>query len=174
MLNDEIPILFDKIRTLENNYWLSASPNEITKFQKSVILYKDSVQKALTAQSKQSAVSAYETPDTIAIFEASSPANQKKENSSIISYKIQIGAYKGKVPDSSAKLIKKLLLIRKIDKNKDEKGLTVYTTGNLKAYQEAVTMQNQVKQEGVKNPTIIAFQNGKKIDISEARKINNE
>ena len=173
-LNEEIPALYEKINKLENDYWQSASPDERSKFQETIDIYKDSIQQATAALNKQSADEDKKASDTISIFQPNEKIDLKTENSLSISYKIQIGAYKGKVPDSSAKLIKKLSLIRKIEKNKDEKGVTVYTTGNLKAYQEAVTMQNQVKQEGVKNATIIAFQNGKKISIDEARKINKE
>ena len=173
-LNKEIPVFYEEISRLENDYWLSASPDEILKFQEKINRYKDSLQLAAAAQNKQLNEEAIKVSDTISIFNPTKKVDVKTENSPSISYKIQIGAYKGKVPDSSAKLIKKLSLIRKIDKYKDEKGATVYTTGNLKAYQEAVTMQNQVKQEGVKNATIIAFQNGKKISTDEARKINKE
>lgn len=173
-LNEEIPALYEKINKLENDYWQSASSDEQSKFQEKINSYKDSLQQVAAALNKQSAEEAKRISDTISIFQPNEKIDLKTENSPSISYKIQIGAYKGKVPDSAAKLIKKLSLIRKIEKNKDEKGMTVYTTGNLKAYQEAVTMQNQVKQEGVKNATIIAFQNGKKISIDEARKINKE
>lgn len=173
-LNEEIPTFYEKIIKLENDYWQSAPPDELSKFQQAINVYKDSLQQATDAQNKKSVEEAELIADTISIFQPNEKIDLKTENSPSVSYKIQIGAYKGKVPDSSAKLIKKLSLIRKIEKNKDEKGVTVYTTGNLKAYQEAVTMQNQVKQEGVKNATIIAFQNGKKISIDEARKINKE
>jgi cell division protein FtsN len=173
-LNEEIPAFYEKISKLENDYWQSASADELSKFQESVNSYKDSLRQTTEAQNKKSVEEAEQVSDTISIFQPIEKVDLKTENSPSISYKIQIGAYKGKVPDSAAKLIKKLSLIRKIEKNKDEKGMTVYTTGNLKAYQEAVTMQNQVKQEGVKNATIIAFQNGKKISIDEARKINKE
>lgn len=173
-LNEEIPALYEKINKLENDYWQSASSDELSKFQEKINSYKDSLQQVAAALNKQSAEEAKRFSDTISIFQPNEKIDLKTENSPSISYKIQIGAYKGKVPDSAAKLIKKLSLIRKIEKNKDEKGVTIYTTGNLKAYQEAVTMQNQVKQEGVKNATIIAFQNGKKISIDEARKINKE
>lgn len=173
-LNEEIPAFYEKISKLENDYWQSASADELSKFQESVNSYKDSLRQTTEAQNKKSVEEAELIPDTISIYQPNVKIDPKTENTSSVSYKIQIGAYKGKVPDSAAKLIKKLSLIRKIEKNKDEKGLTVYTTGNLKAYQEAVTMQNQVKQEGVKNATIIAFQNGKKISIDEARKINKE
>ena len=67
-------------------------------------------------------------------------------------------------------MIKKLSVIRKVENYTDEKGVKIFTTGNLKVYQEAVTLQNQVKQEGVKNPVIIAFEKGKKIELNTAKK----
>lgn len=65
-------------------------------------------------------------------------------------------------------------MLRKVENYIDEKGYSIYTTGNLKTYQEAVTLQNQVKQEGVKNPTVTAYFQGKKIPVEEAKKINKE
>jgi len=79
-----------------------------------------------------------------------------------------------KYTDSAAKLIKKLSILRKIENYKDEKGFTIYTTGSLNKYAEAVTLQNQVKQEGVKNAIVEAYRNGKKITVADARKLNNE
>jgi len=91
-----------------------------------------------------------------------------------IIYKIQIGAYKGKIPESANKLIKKISMIRKVENYIDDKGLKIYTTGNLRLFSEAVTMLSQVKQEGIKTAVINAYQNGKKITVMEARKLNHE
>lgn len=167
-LNEEIPVLYDQVRNMENQYWQSASAAEKTKFQEKIKLYKDSVQLANAALNKRMQV------DTFTYYKAETKPIASTEPVSAITYKIQVGAYKGKLPDTAAKSIKKLSLLRKVENYKDEKGITVYTTGILKRYQEALTLQSQVKLEGIKNATIAAYNNGKRITLEEALKLNNE
>lgn len=175
ILNEEIAATYQKAREEEDLYWQSASLDEIAKFQEKIRIYKDSLTQVVKVQSGQSPNIYSEIRDTITLFNL--PAKQVEKKVTVdegVIYKIQIGAYKGKIPESANRLIKKLTLIRKIDNYIDDKGVTIYTTGSLRLYQEAVTMQNQVKQEGIKNPIITAYRNGKKITINEARKLNNE
>ncbi len=165
-LNQEIPALYENARNEEDSYWRSASGTEINRFQEKIKEYADSLQQIATKDEQKSAINP-EVKDTIVLY---SPAPQvaeiKAEDPMGIVYKIQIGAFKGKIPDTANKLITKLSMIRKIDKHIDSKGVTIYTTGNLKSYQEAAILQNQIKQEGAKNPTITAYQDGKKIAIN--------
>ncbi len=92
-----------------------------------------------------------------------------KVNSSGITYKIQIGAYSRGIPNNMKSVFNKISLIRKVDNYTDEKGVVVYTTGNLTNYDDAVVMQNQVKQEGIKDPVIAAYLNGKRINLEQAK-----
>ncbi len=173
-LNQEIPALYQAAREAEARYWQSATSDEISRFKEKIRLFNDSI--TLSADKLKTQTQQAQAPrDTIILYSASPKVQEIKTatNTGII-YKIQIGAYKGKTPELAAKLIKKLSVIRKIENYKDEKGVNVYTTGNLKSYQEAVTMQSQVKQEGAKNAIVAAYQNGKRITVAEARKINNE
>lgn len=174
-LNDEIAMMYQKAREEEEQYWKIASPDEIIKFQEKMKSYADSITKITVTQTNNAANIHPEIPDTI-VYYSPSPAKAeiKAQEPSEIVYKIQIGAYKNKVPEAAGRLIKKLSKIRKVEKYIDDKGVTIYTTGTLKIYQEATTMLNQVKQEGIKNAVIAAFQNGKKITVDEARKLNNE
>lgn len=167
-LNEEIPVLYEQVRNEENQYWQSASADERNKFQGKIKLYQDSIQQATALSRKQI------LPDTITYYKAEPKPVVNTEPVSAIIYKIQVGAFKGKMPDTAAKSIKKLGLLRKVESYKDEKGITVYTTGSLKQYQDALTMQGQVKLEGIKNATIAAYNNGKRITLEEARKLNNE
>lgn len=167
-LNEEIPDLYEKARNEEKQYWQSASSDEKAKFQKRIKIYQDSIQQAIAALNKQ------KIPDTITYYTAESKPVANIEPATSVTYKIQVGAYKGKLPDTAAKSIKKLGMLRKVESYKDEKGVTVYTTGSLKRYQEALTLQSQVKLEGIKNATIAAYNNGKRITLDEARKLNNE
>lgn len=173
-LNEKIPVLYEKARDEENRHWQSVSADEVSRFQEKIRLFKDSIRQISDLKNGQAAIVNPKIPDTITYYKSSQKAVVKTDAASGIIYKIQVGAYKGKVPESAAKSIKKLSVIRKVEKLKDEKGITLYTTGSLKDYQQAVILQNQVKQEGIKNATITAYQNGKKIPLDEARKINNE
>lgn len=167
-LNDEIPTLYEKARTEENQYWQSASADDKVRFHEKVRLYQDSVRQVATSINKQS------LPDTITYYRSQPKPVANPEPVSAIIYKIQVGAFKGKMTDSASKSIKKLSMLRKVENYKDEKGVMVYTTGSLKKYQDALTMQGQVKLEGIKNATIAAYNNGKRITLEEARKLNNE
>lgn len=174
-LNEEIPAMYQKTREEEDLYWQSASLDEIAKFQEKIRIYKDSIGQNTGTKSGQPITIHSEIPDTIILYKSSPKTEEKKADvAEGIIYKIQIGAYKGKIPDSAKKLIKKLSAIRKVENYVDEKGASIYTTGKLRLYKEALTMQNQVKQEGIKNAMITAYQNGKQITVNEARKINNE
>ena len=173
-LNEEIPSLYEKARNIENQYWQSASTDEIALFQEKIALIKDSMQKSDNLKNEQKTIVSQKALDTITFYPEEKTTNEKSENPSEIVYKIQLGSFKSKVPDAAMKSIKKLSILRKVETTKDEKGLTIYTTGNLKSYQEALIMQSQVKQEGMKNPIITAYQKGKKITLEEARKINKE
>jgi len=167
-LNEEIPALYEKVRNEESQYWQSASADEKGRFREKIKLYQDSIQQAAAASNKQT------LPDTITYYNAKPKPVANVEPVSAIVYKIQVGAYKGKMPETAAKSMKKLSMLRKVENYKDEKGVTVYTTGSLKNYQDAVTMQSQVKLEGIKNATIAIYNNGKRITLEEARKLNNE
>ncbi|MDP3914580.1 MAG: hypothetical protein Q8R96_12680 [Bacteroidota bacterium] len=170
-LSQDIPALYEKARETEDQYWQSATAVEMDAFQEKIQLYKDSILQISEIKKAQRAT----ISDTIVFYQT---APQKIENKTVatggVFYKIQIGAYKGKIPDPANKLIKKLSLIRNVENYVDDNGVKIFTTGNLRIYNEAVTMQNQVKQEGIKNAIIAAYHNGKRITVNEARKLNNE
>lgn len=170
-LNQEIPEMYEKARIQEDIYWQSATGDELAKFRAKTKVFADSLAQLAATKDKVNLLAETEKTDTLELYKPSannSPA--KVEEASPIIYKIQIGAFKSKIPDTANKLIKKLSLIRNIEKQTDSKGVTIYTTGNLKSYEEAVVLQNQVKQEGAKNPIITAYKNGKRIPVEDAKK----
>lgn len=173
ILNEELPVLYEKAREQENQYWLSAPSGDKAKFLEKIRMYQDSVEQVIHSKNQQ-ASNSRTLPDTITFYKADSKAAVTPGPAAAVVYKIQVGAFKAKMPETAAKAIKKLGLLRKVENYKDEKGITIYTTGSLRNYQEAVTMQNQVKLEGIKNATIAAYNNGKRITVDEARKLNNE
>lgn len=174
-LNEDIPQMYQKARDEEDRYWQTASQVAIMRFQEKITQYNDSIAQSISSQTKEESTTYAEISDTIILKKPTpQPVQKTAVTSGDIIYKIQIGAYKGKIPDSANKLIKKISILRKIENQVDDKGMKVYTTGHLRLYPEAVTMLGQVKQEGIKNAVIIAYQNGKKTTVMEARKLNNE
>ncbi|MBW8331302.1 MAG: hypothetical protein K0M40_04705 [Prolixibacteraceae bacterium] len=170
-LSQDIPALYEKARETEDQYWQSATAVEMDAFQEKIRLFKDSILQTSEIKKAQTAT----VSDTIVFYQsAPQKIEDKTEVTGGIFYKIQIGAYKAKIPDSANKLIKKLSLIRNVENYVDDNGVKIFTTGNLRIYSEAVTMQNQVKQEGIKNAIIVAYLDGKRITVTEARKLNNE
>ncbi|MDP1744057.1 MAG: hypothetical protein Q8L90_00680, partial [Bacteroidota bacterium] len=96
------------------------------------------------------------------------PSSSQANNSGII-YKIQIGAFNDEVPlEIANKFIK--IASKGIKTYKDNNGLTVYTVGNLKTYDEANSLKSEVVAESLTDAFIIAFRNGEKIPVEEARK----
>ena len=172
-LNDDIPLLYEKARALENEYWLTASSEEKSNFINKIKAYRDSLAQVELLIEKNNSISKT-VPDTIVYYRADKINEIAAETPQVVVYKIQVASYKTKLPDTVAKAIKKLELLRKVDSYKDEKGMNIFTTGSLKSYQEALTLQTQVKLEGIKNATIAAFSNGKRITIEEAKKLSNE
>ncbi len=174
-LNREIPDLYMQARVKEDQYWQNASPELIEAFQKETQRLADSIKQAQIDWKRRhdELVLKEKQKDTIFIELPASPINPVSQDpKSGIVYKVQIGAYSGKLPDYVDRTFKKLAVLRKIETYKDEKGVTIYTTGNLKSYDEAVTLQKQVQQEGVKNAQIAAYKNGKRITLAEARQEN--
>lgn len=172
--NQDIPLHFQLARKLELNYWNSASDIERADFLGQMNLRADSLSQS-SGKIEQKSSSDLIVPDTLTIYvPAVSSTVNKVEKTSGITYKIQIGSYKNRPPAWAEKEIKKLSMIRKVESYTDEKGVTIHTTGNLKTWQEALTLQKQVKQEGIRNPSIAAYLNKERISVNEARKINNE
>ncbi len=159
---------FAQARQLENEFWENASPEEKQDFI--------SASKEMLEAKNKSAVT--ENTDTANIIlpaillgdtEKISPLEETNEDELI--YKIQLGAYSRGLPAYIKRLFKKLSYIRKIENYTDEKGVVVYTTGNLTNYDDAMIMLDQVKQEGVEGAFIVPYFNGKRITLKEAKEI---
>jgi hypothetical protein len=48
----------------------------------------------------------------------------------------------------------------------------VYTVGELTSFDDAVKLQNQIRQEGVNDAFVVAYLNNKRISLNEARKLS--
>jgi hypothetical protein len=83
-----------------------------------------------------------------------------------IEYKVQLGEYEEDVPVEDAGIF--LKLTGRGVKNFEENNKTIYTIGSYPDYQSALDLQIEMKEEGVKNPKVIAFKDGVKITVEEA------
>lgn len=89
------------------------------------------------------------------------------DNGNII-YKVQVGAFADEVPiDMANKFLK--IAQKGIANTKDAAGLTVYTVGNCKTYEEALKLREEVVAESLTDAFIVAFRDGEKISIDDAR-----
>lgn len=172
LLNREIPELDLLAHKLEADYWNRANLEEKEELSAQNKFIGDSL--AQLVAEKQKAINNL-PPETVVIpvIKKTEPVTVDDSQKGII-YKIQIGAFSKEPPDWIKRLFKKLSLIRKISNYIDENGVTVYTTGELRSYADAVEMQKQVKIEGVNDAIVAAYKDGKRIKVSEARKINAE
>lgn len=87
-------------------------------------------------------------------------------------YKVQIGTYRGKLPASVDKLFQRLAILRKIDKAVNDKGDDVYTVGELRNFQDAIKLQQQIRLEGIKDAFVVVYHSGKRITLEEAKKLS--
>ena len=91
-----------------------------------------------------------------------------------VSYKVQQGSFTSAVPMRMQALFDKTGKIRTIETFVNEEGATVYTTGKMKTYADGLTLQNQVRVEGVKDAFVIAIKDGKRIPLPEAKILSGE
>lgn len=163
-LEEEIKKIYLESRIVENEYWENAGPvsrnNFLMEQEKLISSLKESNEDPRKPEEKI----------LIDIIEPM-PKPSAKAIPSELTYKIQIGAYSKGVPDYRQRLYNKLSVIRTIDSYTDEKGVVVYTTGNLTRYEDALKMQNQVKQEGIQDASVVPYFNGKRITLEQAKQM---
>ncbi len=107
-------------------------------------------------------------------IKAAATASNIMQIDSGIVFKVQIGAFKEEVPLEIAN--KFLKIANKGVKNyKDANGLTIYTVGTYKTYAEASKVRTEVvKEGGITDAFIIAYKDGLKITIDEARALSGQ
>jgi hypothetical protein len=170
-LKNVVTQLFLQAKTVENGYWQNASPEETDNFIKELnaaeLEFNNTTNKAKDVS---------ESPGLIVlpilVEDEQIKSSTPKEKPSGIIYKIQIGAYSRGIPNTQKQAFNKISVIRKVETYTDENGVVVYTTGNLTNYEDAVLMQSQVKQEGIKDPKIAAYLNGKRITLEQAKELD--
>ena len=171
-LKKTVTQLFMQAKNVENGYWQNALPEETENFIKELnaVSFKNSNKNS----NKEDEVSKSPVLIVTPVFmddEQIKTATPKEKPTGIV-YKIQLGAYSRGIPNTLKPVFSKISVLRKVENYTDENGVVVYTTGNLTNYEDAVEMQKQVKQEGIKDPKIAAYLNGKRITLEQAKEID--
>lgn len=166
--------LFLQAKSVENEYWQNATTEETENFIKALnaasseIENKNAVQPDALIESPELII-----PPVLIDNNEVDSSTPKPKPSGII-YKIQLGAFSRGIPNNMKTVFSKISVIRKVENYTDDKGVVVYTTGNLTNYNDAVLMQNQIRQEGIKDPIIAAYLNGKRITLEQAKELEKE
>ena len=172
---------FLKSSQAEQQYWKNASRNEIEKLK----AQNDSIEAAqfvivpvfipeeeLLTDAEINTSSEFKN-DSIYTENTDVTSPEVIENKNKIIYRVQIGTFKG-LPEQAEKMHRKLSVLRKIDHFIDDKGVTVYTIGELTHLKDAIKLQEQIRTEGVKDAFVVAYNNGKRITLKEAKELNQE
>lgn len=89
----------------------------------------------------------------------------------VLRYKVQIGAYSKGLPGYIETLFGKISTFRTIENYTDDKGIVVYTVGNLENLSDAKALQKQIRTEGVDGAFVVPYEDGKRVTMSRAREI---
>lgn len=169
-LKEEANQFWLQSKMAEKEYWKNLTPDEIDRFLMSTT---DTAEKPKTKSND------FETlPDSAELLIPNiliGDSGMEKPASDLASadliYKIQIGAFSRGIPNYLKPMFKKISLLRKVETYIDEKGVTVYTTGNLTNLADALVLQKQVRQEGAEDAYIVPFLKGKRITLEQAKEI---
>ena len=96
------------------------------------------------------------------------PSNKVPADNLTIKFKVQLGEYTSDVSIDEAGLF--LKLTSRGIKNYIQDDKTIYIIGSFNTYSSATDLQIEMKEMGVKNPKVVAFQNSKEIDVNETLK----
>lgn len=157
--------LKQKANELEYAYWLNAKQEEKDNFVSHFM-----PQEEVYAQLSDYANDNLLTGNNFTIYnkkvqtKTTSPQDSNKENQLV--YKIQVGRYKN-TPKSVQDKFRKLSFIRKIDKQTNSAGETIYTVGELSDFNDALQMQTQLEKDGFSKTKVIAFQGLVEVAINE-------
>ena len=171
-INEEAAQFFIRAERAENNYWENVTTAEIDDFLAELSSYISINNENNDRQTTSNYDDVYIDPSFL-FMNRTEPVREERNKSDELIYKIQIGAYSRGLPANVDRLFQRLSVLRRIENYTDERGVVVYTTGNLTNYEDAEKMHLQVKQEGATDAIIAPYYNGKRITLEEAQKIRN-
>ena len=157
----------------ENDFWSAQPETSKTAFIKQLGQQTKSLNEKVTPLAEKTDSTLIIPQELVQNLTEPITTTEEQEANELI-YKIQIGAFSRGLPSHIKKQFDKLSYIRKIENYTDDRGVVVYTTGNLTRLEDAVKMQNQVRQEGIEDAFVVPYFNGKRITLEEAKKIEKE
>jgi len=170
-LKKETNQLLAQAKNLEYEFWKNANQEETIKFIKELDQISNRKEnKVESIDEKKIDTTTFIDPNILLGNKAVILSNEESTNTDLI-YKIQLGAYSKGLPSYKKRLFDKLSLIRKIETYTDNRGVVVYTTGNLTNFDDALKMQNQVRQEGAEDAYVVPYFKGKRITLKEAKEL---
>lgn len=168
---------FDQARVKESNYWDNAGGNAVSEFLRENATRErthDSlinVQKVKDEEKEENETAVALTATTLSTVIQNEMEKPKTTTNEDVIFKVQIGSFlNGRVTKAFNTLYKKLSKLHKIDDYVDPKKHKIYTIGNLSNYDDATTLKNQLKLEGVKGAFVVAYKNGVKIPVTDVVK----
>lgn len=179
MNNSQLPeASFIKAREAELNWWKTAPREEFQKFSEESSQLPSFIE-SLRPKPVPPPPPVIETlptdsasirNDSLAVQPTPAPVAPKTE--STVTYKVQIGTFTKTVPPQTQKKFDKLAILRRIDQTTDENGTLIFSVGELNRFNDAVNLQNQIRQEGIKDAFVVSYLNGKRIPLNDAKKIS--
>ncbi|HRV89111.1 MAG TPA: hypothetical protein P5086_07335 [Prolixibacteraceae bacterium] len=167
LLKGEMDGRFRKAAALEQAWWQDAGYEVYERFSRirdSLLALQDPPRPVIPDLGPEVFLEAAGTTSTVTAIGTSDEKEKAPDENQLV-YRIQLGAYPKAVPASRKALFDKISKIRVIDTYINEKGATVYTTGSLTNYSDALKLMEQVRLEGVKDAFVIALQNGKRVSL---------
>lgn len=173
-LNKDVSQILTQAKNIENEYWQNATSEEIKDFKEKLNQISTQIEIETDDIGKQNIDSITFIDPNILLGNSDIIISNVETKEKDLIYKIQIGAYSRGLPNYIKKLFDKLSFIRKIENYTDDRGVVVYTTGNLTNYEDALKMQNQVRQEGVEDAYVVPYFKGKRITLGQAKELERE
>lgn len=166
---------FEQARVKEAGFWEKADARLLSDYLNANSKREKEHDSTLVANSKKQEISEPSEEKKEEKVSQAEPKIEKEETNvpeDNIIFKVQIGSFaNGKVSPAFKTLHKKLSKFRKIDEYTDQRKYKIFTIGNFANYDDANTLKNQLRLEGVKGPFIIAYKNGEKIPVTQVVKL---
>lgn len=110
------------------------------------------------------------TGNTGNVAENNTGNSTEKTGGAGVNYTVQIGAFHRMLP---ASYFTETFHVSPVNMEQND-GLNKYTTGSYTAYQAAHDNRNSVRNQGVSDAFVVAYNNGKRITVQEALMITNQ